>query len=329
MKLSDFDYDLPKELIAQYPLKDRDAARLMVLDRKNKSIRHDTFSNITSYLRKGDLLVLNNTRVLPARLFGLRKTGGKVEVLLLNRKEGLKFEAMLKPGRLKLNERISFNGGKIYAEVTAKDEISFYAKDLQEIYCQGVMPLPPYIKRRPEDLDNVFYQTVYASLDGAVAAPTAGLHFTQELIAAVGSGGAEIAYITLHVGPGTFKPVKKEDITMHLMDPEQFNVPRQAGELINKTRASGNRIFAVGTTSLRTLETFAAGKSEGSTDLFVYPGYEFKLTDCLLTNFHLPRTTLFMLACAFTGTGFLKAAYDEAIEKKYRFYSYGDAMLII
>jgi S-adenosylmethionine:tRNA ribosyltransferase-isomerase len=191
------------------------------------------------------------------------------------------------------------------------------------------MPLPPYIKRRPEDLDNVFYQTVYASLDGAVAAPTAGLHFTQELIAAVGSGGAEIAYITLHVGPGTFKPVKKEDITTHLMDPEQFNVPRQAGELINKTRASGNRIFAVGTTSLRTLETFAAGKSEGSTDLFVYPGYEFKLTDCLLTNFHLPRTTLFMLACAFTGTGFLKAAYDEAIEKKYRFYSYGDAMLII
>lgn len=329
MKLSDFDYDLPKELIAQYPLQERDAARLMVLDRKAKTIRHDTFSNIAGYLHKGDLLVLNNTRVLPARLYGLRKTGGKVEVLLLNRKDGLRFEAMLKPGRLKLNERISFNGGKIYAEVTAKNEINFCAKDPQEIYYQGLIPLPPYIKRKPDDLDKVYYQTVYAKLDGSVAAPTAGLHFTQELIEALESGGAGIAYITLHVGPGTFRPVKKEDITTHLMDAEQFNVPREARELINKTRASGNRIFAVGTTSLRTLETFAAGKTEGSTDLFIYPGYEFKLTDCLLTNFHLPRTTLFMLACAFAGTDFLKAAYDEAIEKKYRFYSYGDAMLVI
>jgi S-adenosylmethionine:tRNA ribosyltransferase-isomerase len=329
MKLSDFNYDLPKELIAQYPLEKRDAARLMVLDRKHKNIKHDTFGNITSYLHKGDLLVLNNTRVLPARLFGLRKTGGKVEVLLLNRKEGLRFEAMLKPGRLKINEKISFNGGKLCAEVTARDEINFCAKDLQEIYCQGAMPLPPYIKRRPEDLDNVYYQTVYASLDGAVAAPTAGLHFTPELLAATGSGGAEITYITLHVGPGTFKPVKKEDITMHVMDPERFDVPRQAAELINKTRASGKRIFSVGTTSLRALETFASGKSDGFTDLFVYPGYEFKLTDCLLTNFHLPRTTLFMLVCAFAGTDFLKKAYQEAVKEKYRFYSYGDAMLII
>jgi len=329
MKLSDFDYHLPKELIAQYPLKERDAARLMVLDRKNKHIRHDSFANITDYFHKADLLVLNDTRVIPARLFGFRKTGGKVEVLLLKCKEGLKFEAMLKPARLKLNEKIIFDGGKMYAEVTGRQELNFSAKDLDEIYRQGVMPLPPYIKRRAEGLDDVYYQTVYSRRGGSVAAPTAGLHFTQSLLETIKSCGVNIAYVTLHVGPGTFRPVKNEDITMHIMDPETFNIPQEAVELISKTRTSGGRVFAVGTTSLRALETFTAGKTQGLTDLFVYPGYKFKLVDCLLTNFHLPRTTLFMLVAALAGTDFIRKAYQEAIEEKYRFYSYGDAMLII
>jgi S-adenosylmethionine:tRNA ribosyltransferase-isomerase len=329
MKLSDFDYHLPKELIAQYPLKERDTARLMVLDRKNKDIRHDSFSNVADYFRKGDILVLNDTRVMPARLFGKRATGGKVEALLIKHKDGLRFKAMLKPSRLKLNEKIFFAGGKICAVVTGKEELDFSAKDLEEIYRQGVMPLPPYIKRQVEDLDSVYYQTVYGRWEGSVAAPTAGLHFTKRLIKEVGSRGANIAYITLHVGPGTFKPVKSEDVTTHIIDPEEFNLPQESVALINQARTSGGRVFAVGTTSLRALETFASGRTGGLTDLFVYPGYKFKLVDCLLTNFHLPRTTLFMLVSALAGTDFIKKAYQEAIEKKYRFYSYGDAMLII
>ncbi|MFA5156922.1 MAG: tRNA preQ1(34) S-adenosylmethionine ribosyltransferase-isomerase QueA [Candidatus Omnitrophota bacterium] len=329
MKLSDFDYELPKELIAQYPLKERDSCRMMVLDRKAGTIKHDSFRNITDYFRKDDLLVLNDTRVMPARLFGKRPSGGKVEVLLLKQQEGLKFKAMLKPGRLKLNEKISFNGGKIYAEVTAKDEVNFHAAGADEIYSRGVMPLPPYIKREADDADNIYYQTVYSRINGSIAAPTAGLHFTQASLETVISSGVNIAYITLHVGTGTFKPVKTDDIKKHAMDPEAFTVPDETAGLIEKARNSKARIFAVGTTSLRALETFACGKRDGFTDLFVYPGYEFRMADCLLTNFHLPRTTLFMLVCAFAGSSFAKEAYQKAVEEKYRFYSYGDAMLII
>lgn len=330
MRLSDFDYNLPKELISQYPLKQRDSCRLMVLDCKNKAIKHTVFSNITEYLRKGDLLVLNNTKVLPARLFGTRLTGGRVEVLLLNKKRNLVFDALIKPNRVKLNEKIIFNGNKIEGFVSAKNEVTFYADNEHQIYQQGVMPLPPYIKRPAQDEDNVYYQTVYASCSGSIASPTAGLHFTDDLILKIKSCGVNFAYLTLHVGLGTFKPVKTDDITRHKMEPEDFYISGDTLRLIDQTRLSGARVIAVGTTSLRGLETYALkGIKQGQTDLFIYPGYKFRIADCLLTNFHLPRTTLFILTCAFTGEQFIKNAYYQAIAEKYRFYSYGDAMLIV
>ena len=329
MKLSDFDYSLPKELIAQYPLKERDSARLLVLDREKLTLEHRVFKDIPDYLREGDLIVLNDTKVLPSRLHGKRNSGGKVKVLLLNRKEGLTFSALIKPGRVKLGEKIIFNGGKSEGIISAKNEITFNLKDAASVYALGLMPLPPYIKRSPEDMDNIYYQTVYASQEGAIASPTAGLHFTRELIDGIESRGINVACITLHVGIGTFKPVKAEDITAHKMEPEYFKVTDQAAELINNARAKNRRIIAVGTTSLRALEAFSSGKKEGYTDLFIYPGYKFKLVDCLLTNFHLPRTTLLMLVSAFCGEKLAKKAYQEAVDNKYRFYSYGDAMLII
>jgi len=329
LKLSDFDYSLPKELIAQYPLKERDSARLLVLDREKLTLEHRVFKDIPDYLREGDLIVLNDTKVLPSRLHGKRNSGGKVKVLLLNRKEGLTFSALIKPGRVKLGEKIIFNGGKSEGIISAKNEITFNLKDAASVYALGLMPLPPYIKRSPEDMDNIYYQTVYASQEGAIASPTAGLHFTRELIDGIESRGINVACITLHVGIGTFKPVKAEDITAHKMEPEYFKVTDQAAELINNARAKNRRIIAVGTTSLRALEAFSSGKKEGYTDLFIYPGYKFKLVDCLLTNFHLPRTTLLMLVSAFCGEKLAKKAYQEAVDNKYRFYSYGDAMLII
>ncbi len=329
LKLSDFDYSLPKELIAQYPLKERDAARLLVLNRAKGTVEHRVFKDITDYLGKDDLIVLNDTKVLPCRLKGSRLTSGKVEVLLLNRKNGLTFNALIKPGRIKLGEKIIFNGGKISGLISAKNEITFNAKDIDAVYNLGFMPLPPYIKRDCEDLDNVYYQTVYANEEGAVASPTAGLHFTNELIKKIESLGINIAYITLHVGFATFRPVKAADITQHKMEPEYFKISKGAISLIEKARIKKSRIFAIGTTSLRALETYTKGVEEGYTDLFIYPGYKFKIADCLLTNFHLPCTTLFMLVCAFAGEKLIKKAYQEAIDKKYRFYSYGDAMLII
>ena len=329
MKLSEFDYPLPKELIAQYPLEERDTARLLVLDRKQCTIGHRIFKNIVDYFRQGDLIVLNNTKVLPSRLIGSRVTGGKVELLLLKAKSGLTFEALIKPSRTKLKEKIIFNGGKIYGEVTAKNEVTFLAKDRETIYNLGVMPLPPYIKRDSQDSDNLYYQTVYAKESGSIASPTAGLHFTEELIAQIKSRGVNIAYITLHIGYSTFKPVKSEDITGHKMEKEYFRISQEAQSSIKQARLKRGRIFAVGTTACRSLETYALANKEEYTDLFIYPGYKFKMTDCLLTNFHLPRTTLFMLACAFAGTKLVKKAYQEAIDKKYRFYSYGDAMLIV
>ncbi len=347
MKLADFDYTLPKELIAQYPLKERDTARLLVLDRKPGTIEHRIFTNIVDYFGKDDLIVLNNSKVLPSRLIGSRVTGGKVELLLLRHKSGLTFDALIKPGRVKLKEKIIFtspslqrkdsslqeraglDGGKISGEVTAKNEITFLAKDIEAIYNLGMMPLPPYIKRDPQDSDSIYYQTVYASEKGSIASPTAGLHFTEELIKQIKSRGVNIAYITLHIGYSTFKPVKSEDITGHKMEKEYFRTTKEAQSYIKEAHLKKGRIFAVGTTACRSLETYALGNKDGYTDLFIYPGYKFKLTDCLLTNFHLPRTTLFMLACAFAGEKLIKQAYQEAIDKKYRFYSYGDAMLIV
>lgn len=329
MKLSDFDYNLPKELIAQFPLEERDAARLLVLDRKKGTIEHRVFKDVTDYLKSDDLLVLNDTRVLPARLSGKRNSGGKVSVLLLKQKPGLAFEALIKPSRVKLGEKIIFNGDGFCGTVSAKNEISFSHCKAADVYAQGMMPLPPYIKREPRDEDDIYYQTVYANEAGALASPTAGLHFTKDLIERIESQGANIAYITLHVGRGTFTPVKVEDIIDHKMEPEYFKISARALKLIEEAKKKSSRIFAVGTTSLRAIESFSRGGKEGQTDLFVYPGYKFNLTDCLITNFHLPKTTLFMLVCAFAEEKLIKKAYQEAIERKYRFYSYGDAMLII
>jgi S-adenosylmethionine:tRNA ribosyltransferase-isomerase len=328
LRLSDFDYSLPKELIAQYPLKERDSCRLLILDRKKQEIKHQAFKDIAGYLAQGDLLLLNDTKVLPCRFKGKRKSGGKVEVLLLARKEGLAFEAMLKPARLKVGEEIIFGGG-VRAEIIARGEVNFKAANIEEIYALGVMPLPPYIKREPQDSDNSDYQTVYAREAGAIASPTAGLHFTPELIHDIESRGISVGYLTLHVGAGTFKPVKSEDITAHKMHPEYFKIPDKTVKLIEETKSRKKRILAVGTTSLRALESYALGRSEGDTELFIYPGFKFQLTDCLLTNFHLPKTTIFMLVCAFAGEELAKKAYQEAIDLKYRFYSYGDAMLIL
>lgn len=329
LKLSDFDYNLPQELIAQYPLKERDACRLLVLNRAKGTIEHRVFKDIINYLNKDDLIVLNDTKVLRARLKGSRLTSGKVEVLLLNRKNGLTFNALIKPSRIKPGEKIIFNGGRIFGLISAKNEITFNTKDIDAVYNLGLMPLPPYIKREPQDLDNVYYQTVYANEKGAVASPTAGLHFTNELIKKIRSLSINITYITLHVGLATFKAVKTDDITRHKMEPEYFRISDDAISLIEKARIKKSRIFAVGTTTLRALETSASGIKEGYTDLFIYPGYKFDVADCLLTNFHLPATTLFMLVCAFAGEKWIKKAYQEAIDRKYRFYSYGDAMLIV
>jgi S-adenosylmethionine:tRNA ribosyltransferase-isomerase len=329
LKLSDFDYDLPKELIAQHPLKERQDARLLVVRRKEGVIEDSVFKRFTGYLGKDDALVLNDTRVLPARVMGKRKTGGKVEFLLLRRKTGLTFESLIRPARIKLGEKITCNGGKVCAAVTGKNEVTFQADSAEQVYAHGCIPLPPYIKRQPDETDRIYYQTVYARQDGSVAAPTAGLHFTDGLLEEIAGLGARIVYVTLHIGYATFKPVKSEDITRHRMEPEQFFIPPQVPEAIRETRSRQGRVIAVGTTSLRALESYSTGMKEGRTDLFIYPGYEFKAADCLLTNFHLPRTTLFMLVCALGGTDLMRKAYRHAVEAKYRFYSYGDAMLIL
>ena len=335
MNITDFDYYLPKELIAQYPLRERDAARLLVLDRQRGTIEHRVFRDIIEYFFPGDLLVLNNTKVLCCRLKGHRMSGGRVEVFLLNRKNGAQqavFNALLKPGRLRLNEKIILgddNGSRLSCLVTGKNEVTFPDADESAVYAIGRIPLPPYIKREPEELDSEYYQTVYAAHEGSVASPTAGLHFTGELLSGIRARGVNTACVTLHVGHATFKPIKSENITEHRMETEIFNIDDDTAGIIEQTRRQKGRICAVGTTSCRTLETYALGKNKGETDLFIYPGFTFKMIDCLLTNFHLPRTTLFALVCAFAGTGQAHKAYQEAVEKKYRFYSYGDAMLIV
>ena len=339
MKLSDFDYYLPKELIAQEPKASRDASRLLVVDRKTGTISHRSFRDLAGYFKPPELLVLNNTRVIPARLLGVKKdTLGKVDVLLAERLSDKRFKVLIKP-HLKIGGELIFNHGTIRAQLVEDKCLEFKnalpAEALKKI---GLMPLPPYIKRQPGKRDGLRYQTVYARNPGAIAAPTAGLHFTRELLKKIEEKEVKLAHITLHVGVGTFKPVRSEDIRNHIMEPEEFNISRKTIKDIITIREKGGRVFAVGTTTTRALETSAAiftnheaptTKHCGHTNLFIYPGYKFKLVDCLLTNFHLPKTTLLMLACAFAGRGLIMQAYQEAIKEKYRFYSYGDAMLIL
>ena len=262
-------------------------------------------------------------------MIGSRITGGKVDILLLERKSGLTFQALIKPGRLRIGEKIIFNGGKVFGIIENRNEVSFEAQTIEQIYNLGVMPLPPYIKRKAQDSDRMNYQTVYAAQDGAVAAPTAGLHFTKALLKDLQSKGIHTVYLTLHVGLGTFKPVTSLEVSKHKMEREYFLLPETTALALEEARSRKSRICAVGTTSCRATEAFAAGKKQGYTDLFIYPGYKFQIVNCLLTNFHLARTTLLMLVSAFAGEALIKKAYQEAIDRKYRFYSYGDAMLIL
>lgn len=339
MKLAEFDYQLPKELIAQIPLKERSTSRLMVVDRKSKEILNRKFSNLLDYIREGDCLILNDTLVLPARILGQRATGGKVEILLLEKMQKDTFRCLVKPSKVKVNEKIILNGEGVCAQVLSKSAtgnlVRLEAKeDIESLIKRiGVMPLPPYIKRAAQNFDKETYQTVYAKIPGAVASPTAGLHFTQDLLKKIREQGAKIAFLTLHVGWGTFKPVKAEDVASHKMEEEEFSLSNETSDLINRTKSEGGRVFSVGTTTTRVLETVAAaGKlasRQGKTGLYIYPGFKFRVVDCLLTNFHLPKSTLFLLACAFAGRDLMFKAYEEAIREKYRFYSYGDAMLIL
>lgn len=337
MKLSEFDYYLPKELIAQSPLGRRGSSRLMVVDRKSGSVSHKSFSGLAGYLRSDDLLALNDTKVIPARIIGHKKdTLGKVDALLCDRISGRLFRALIRPN-LRIGQEVIFGHGSVKAKLT-KDKILEFNKELTLELMEriGVMPLPPYIKRIPAKADVERYQTVYAKNPGAIASPTAGLHFTKKLLQKIKDRPANIAGVTLHVGIGTFKPVKCPDVRRHIMEKEAFSVPAQTISAIRSAKEKGRRIFAVGTTTTRALESAgaglrraAAGGRKGYTNLFIYPGYKFKVVDCLLTNFHLPKTTLFLLVCAFAGRDLVMRAYQEAIREKYRFYSYGDAMLII
>lgn len=338
MKLSEFDYNLPKELIAQYPLTSRSNSRLMVLDRAKKTIQHKNFKDIASFFKKDDLLVLNDTKVLPSRLIGKRITGGKVEVFLLER-EGSLFEALLRPlSKLKIGEDIIFKND-ISAKVVSRNQVLFNTSSLEKIYDLGQVPLPPYIKRDPDKLDINRYQTIFAKKSGAVAAPTAGLHFDEGILKAIRSSGVDISFITLHVGLGTFKNIDSEFVPDHKMEPEYYNIPKKTFKLINEPKKG--KVFACGTTVTRTLESIylnSGRKLEGKTNIFIYPGFKFNIVDSLITNFHLPKSTLFLLVCAFAGSpatnplagrDFIMQAYDEAIKNKYRFYSYGDCMLIL
>ncbi|MGI6002540.1 MAG: tRNA preQ1(34) S-adenosylmethionine ribosyltransferase-isomerase QueA [Lachnospiraceae bacterium] len=340
MKKSDFYYDLPKELIAQDPLEDRSGSRLMVLDKNTGAISHHIFRDIIDFLNPGDCLVINDTKVIPARLHGIKEeTGAHIEVLLLKRREGDIWETLVKPGRkAKKGTRIDFGDGLLKCEVVDVIEdgnrlIHFeYDGIFEEILDRlGEMPLPPYITHKLKDQNR--YQTVYAKYEGSAAAPTAGLHFTPELLQAIEDKGVRIARITLHVGLGTFRPVKAENIEDHQMHSEYYQVTSEAADLINKTRQEGGRIIAVGTTSTRTLETVADENGfvkpcGGWTQIFIYPGYKFKCIDALITNFHLPESTLIMLVSALAGRENILNAYNTAVAEKYRFFSFGDAMFI-
>lgn len=336
MKLSDFDYHLPKELIAKYPAQPRDSCRLMVLNRKDKTIEHRIFRDVIDYLKPGDTLVLNNTKVIPARLIGKKeKTNANIEVFLLRPIEDNIWETLIKNvRRLKKNQKIIISDD-FYVEFLSKDDekaiVKIHSKDIKsDLEKYGHVPLPPYIEREDEEKDKDYYQTVFADKEGSVASPTAGLHFTKELLEKIKEKGVNIAYITLHVGLGTFKPVKTEDITKHKMHEEYFTIPKETLEMIKKTKENKKSVVAVGTTVVRALETYGKfGKTEGFTDIFIYPPYEFKIVDKLITNFHLPKSTLLMLVSAFADRDFILKAYNEAVKERYRFFSYGDAMLIV
>lgn len=340
MNVKDYDYDLPEELIAQDPLEDRSGSRLMVLDRQTGDVEHRHFTDILEYLHPGDCLVINNTKVIPARLFGVKEdTQAKIEVLLLKRKENDIWETLVKPGKkAKPGTKLVFGDGLLTAEVVDVVEegnrlIQFHYDGIfEEILDQlGQMPLPPYITHQLKDKNR--YQTVYAKYDGSAAAPTAGLHFTKELLQKVKDMGVDIAEVTLHVGLGTFRPVKVENVLDHHMHSEFYMVSQEAADKINRAKESGHRVIAVGTTSTRTLEAAAdengrLHETSGWTEIFIYPGYQFKVIDALITNFHLPQSTLVMLVSALAGREHVLHAYETAVKERYRFFSFGDAMLI-
>ena len=341
MDVKDFYYDLPQELIAQDPLEDRSSSRLMVLDKITGEVEHRHFKDITEYLRPGDCLVINNTKVIPARLYGVKEgTEAKIEILLLKRKENDIWETLVKPGKkCKIGTKIVFGEGILTGEVVDIVEegnrlIQFHYEGIfEEILDRlGQMPLPPYITHQLQDKNR--YQTVYAKYDGSAAAPTAGLHFTPELLQQVRDMGVEIAEVTLHVGLGTFRPVKETDVLKHHMHSEFYKIEQSEADKINKAKKEGHRVIAVGTTSTRTLESAAdengfLTEKSGWTEIFIYPGYQFKVIDALITNFHLPESTLVMLVSALAGRERVLAAYETAVEEKYRFFSFGDAMFIV
>lgn len=341
MKTSDFDYDLPKELIAQDPLEDRSASRLMVLHRKSGTIEHRVFHDIVEYLRPGDCLVRNNTKVIPARLFGMREdTGATIELLLLKRRENDVWETLVKPGKkARTGARLVFGDNHLTGEIIDVLEdgnrlIQFHYEGIfEEILDElGQMPLPPYITHKLKDKNR--YQTVYAKYEGSAAAPTAGLHFTEELFQKIEEKGVKVANVTLHVGLGTFRPVKVDDVTKHHMHTEFYRVDQEAADLMNETKKNGGRIICVGTTSCSTIESAADEQGvihpgQGDTSIFIYPGYKFKMLDALITNFHLPESTLLMLVSALAGKDQIMNAYETAVKEKYRFFSFGDAMIIL
>ena len=340
MKTSDFYYDLPEELIAQYPVEPRDSSRLLVYDRKTKSIAHKHFYDIVDYLQKGDVLVVNNTKVLPARIYGAKEhTGGRIEFLLLKRLDLTHWEVILKPGRIAKVGAVFCFGDKLKARVESIGEdgsriVEFiYDGVFETILAEvGEMPLPPYIKQKLQDKTR--YNTVYSKVDGSAAAPTAGLHFTQELIEKVKAKGVEFVEVLLHVGLGTFRPVKVDDVTQHHMHSEYYAVSAQAADTINRAKAEGRRVICVGTTSVRTLESAVGDdgllhECSGNTEIFIYPPYKFKVVDNLITNFHLPESTLIMLVSALCSREEILHVYQTAVKEKYRFFSFGDAMLVL
>ena len=340
MNVSDFYYDLPEELIAQTPIEKRDESRLMVLNREKQTIEHKTFKDIIDYLEPGDCLVRNNTKVIPARLFGKKATGAKIEFLLLNRIEGGIWECIVRPGhKLKPGTEVEFGDGILKAKVldvmeggTRKVEFKYEGIFNEILDKIGLMPLPPYIHESLKDNDR--YQTVYAKYEGSAAAPTAGLHFTPELFEKIKAKGIDVANVTLHVGIGTFRPVKVENVEEHHMHSEHFYIKQEDADKINNAKKNGKRVIAVGTTSCRVLETIAdengmVKPTEGDTQIFIYPGYKYKCLDGLVTNFHLPESTLIMLVSALAGRDYIMKAYNEAVKEKYRFFSFGDAMLIL
>lgn len=341
MKVSDFDFYLPEEQIAQHPLMERDEARLMVLDKKSGNIEHKVFKDVINYLNPGDCLVLNDTRVLPARLLGAKEgSGGKIEFLLLKRVEKDTWETLVKPGkRAQIGSTFIFGNGDLKAEVIDIGEEGsrivkfFYNGIFEEVLDKlGHMPLPPYIKEKLEDKE--MYQTVYSREQGSAAAPTAGLHFTKELLRAIEEKGVKIAYLTLHVGLGTFRPVKVEDVNSHVMHSEYYSLTKENADIINECKAKGKKVISVGTTSTRTLETIGDENSKvreqsGWTDIFIYPGYKFKIVDSIITNFHLPKSTLLMLVSAISSRDIIINAYETAVRENYRFFSFGDGMFIL